>query len=201
VLRVDELRKLGGTPCSQLRADWGCSIHPERPRICSAYRCLWLQGGLEDDDRPDRLGAVVDLLPAGVSVRLSIQEAEAGAFDRSPRLQQIAAAYRESMPVRVVEAGQVLDADRPYRVLLDQGMEQRVSGETIEAGCPGSRPWCAGSACATAAGDCALIASVSRGARPDGACLAAAMLDAPPRRGVLHAGTRAELWRGRNRHD
>ncbi|MBW2275618.1 MAG: hypothetical protein JRG96_20350 [Deltaproteobacteria bacterium] len=131
VLRVDELHKLGGTPCPELRADSGCSIYAKRPRICRAYRCLWLEGGLQEGDRPDRLGAVVDLLHTGMGSRLSIQEAEAGAFDRSPRLQQIADAQRESMPVRIVEAGRVLDADRPFRVLLGDGEEHRVEGESI----------------------------------------------------------------------
>jgi len=119
VLRVDELRKLGGTPCPELHAESGCSIHETRPGICRAYRCLWLRGGLEEADRPDRLGAVVDLLQKGMGTRLSIQEAEA-------------ASYRESMPVRIVEPGRVLDADRPFRVLLAQGEEQRVEGESVE---------------------------------------------------------------------
>ena len=132
VLRVDELRKQGGTDCAQQRAGGGCAIHPTRPQICRGYRCLWLQGGLEEGDRPDRLGAVMDLVTQGGATRFSIQEARSGAFDGSPRLAAIAAQYRESMPVRIVEAGNVLDPDRPFRVLLPGGEEQRVRGETIE---------------------------------------------------------------------
>jgi hypothetical protein len=144
---VDELRKLGGTRCPELRADSGCAIYQTRPRICRAYRCLWLEGGLEESDRPDRLGAIVDLLEAGMGVRLSIQEAEPGAFDRNPRLGEIAASYRESMPVRVVEAGRFRDADRPFRVLLAGGEEHRVHGESVEVFRAGDRieerrlPW------------------------------------------------------------
>jgi hypothetical protein len=132
VLRVDELGKLGGTPCDHQRARGGCGIHPERPGICRAYRCLWLSGGLADDDRPDRLAAVIDILSQGMTTRLSIQEAEPGAFDASPRLRQIAEEFRVSMPVRIVAAGNVLDPDRPFRVLLPGGEEQRVRGEVIE---------------------------------------------------------------------
>ena len=59
VLRVDELAKLGGVPCiHQDVGAKGCSIHPSRPKICRAYRCLWLSGGLAEADRPHRLGAV-----------------------------------------------------------------------------------------------------------------------------------------------
>jgi hypothetical protein len=36
------------------------------------------------------------------------------------------------MPVRIQDSGGVLDADRPYRVLLPGGEEQRVAGERIE---------------------------------------------------------------------
>ena len=33
------------------------------------------------------------------------------------------------MPVRIVEAGNYLDPDRPFRVLLAAGEEHRVAGE------------------------------------------------------------------------
>ena len=129
VLRVDELSKLAGVPCKHQREGGGCRVHRTRPRICRAYTCLWLSGGLDEDDRPDRLGAVIDILVTGAETRLSIQAARPGAFDESPRLQEIAQAHRESMPVRVVEADHVLDPDRPYRVLLAGGEAHRVTGE------------------------------------------------------------------------
>jgi Fe-S-cluster containining protein len=147
VLRVDELRKLGGIPCTELRDDGGCSIYDRRPGICRAYRCLWLKGGFEEEDRPDRLGAVVDILTTGGSTRLGIQEARPGAFDASPRLREIAQLYRETMPVRIVEAGNVTDPDRPFRLLLANGEEQRVRGEWIDVYRNGERvaqrrfPW------------------------------------------------------------
>jgi hypothetical protein len=132
VLRVDELGKLAGTPCPKLRAGGhGCSIYEGRPRICRAYRCLWLRGGLRDEDRPDRLGAVLDVVARGTTLRLEIRQAERGRFDRSPRLQQIAARHRELMPVRITDVEDVLDPDRPFRVLLAGGVEQRVAGEQV----------------------------------------------------------------------
>jgi hypothetical protein len=109
----------------------GCSIHATRPGICRAYRCLWLRGGLEGADRPDRLGAVVDVVTAGGAPFLAIREAEAGAFECSPRLRELAARLRESMPVRVTRATDVMDPDRPYRVLQPDAEEQLVEGETV----------------------------------------------------------------------
>jgi len=130
VLRVDELGKLGGEACRHLDSErGGCAIHPDRPQICRAYRCMWLRGALEEQDRPDRLGALVDLLPVGAGLRLSIHEASPGAYDRSPRLRAIAARYRESIPVRITDGVEVEDPDRPYRVLLARGEEHHVAGD------------------------------------------------------------------------
>lgn len=130
VLRVDELGKLGGVPCAKLRPGGGCGIHPTRPDICRAYRCLWLRGGLEHADRPDRLGAVLDVTSEAGAPLLAIREARAGAFTRMPRLREIADEYRQSMPVRITSAEDVLNPDRPYRVLLPDGEERLVEGET-----------------------------------------------------------------------
>jgi hypothetical protein len=117
VLRVDELRKLGGTPCAHQRDAGGCGIYERRPGICRAYRCLWLGGGLRDDDRPDALGAVLDVVSQGASVWLEIREARPGAFERSARLREIAGEYRQSMPVRISDTADVLDPERRFRVL------------------------------------------------------------------------------------
>jgi hypothetical protein len=138
VLRVDELNKLGGDPCVELRRagaaeDWGCGIHETRPPVCRGYRCLWLRGGLEQSDRPDRLGAVLDVAPAGAEPYLAIRERRAGTFDASSRLQAIAEQYRVSMPVRITCADEVMNPDRPYRVLEANGAEQLVAGEWVTA--------------------------------------------------------------------
>ena len=126
---------------------WGCGIHSSRPSVCRAYRCLWLRGGLREDDRPDGLGAVLDIVPEGATPYLAIRELSAGAFDASPRLREIAEEFRVAMPVRITSADEVMNPDRSYRVLQADGREQRVSGEWVESfqhGEPVSRrrmPW------------------------------------------------------------
>jgi len=130
VLRVDALKKRGGIPCAHLQdAGGGCSIYPERPRICRTYRCLWLQGGLEEVDRPDRIGAVLDLLTSGGTTRLAVREATPGASETDERLRGIIARYRESLPVRISDVRDVMDPDAPFRLLLPGGEEHRVEGE------------------------------------------------------------------------
>ena len=132
LLRVDELGKPGGTHCIHQSSNGsGCGIHATRPPICRAYRCLWLQGSLDEEDRPDRLGAVLDLRPVGEALRLEIVLAEPGGFDASPRLRAIAESYRGSLPVRITDLAAPLDPDAPFRVLLPGGEEQRVAGERV----------------------------------------------------------------------
>jgi len=135
VLRVDELAKPAGRDCRHQRgaADAaGCGIHADRPPVCRGYHCLWLQGGLDDDDRPDRTGGIVDLEPGGLGAQLSIREIRAEAFETSSALQAIAEKHREQMPVRVILHGDPNDPDRPFRVLQAGGLEHRVAGERIE---------------------------------------------------------------------
>jgi len=134
VLRVDELRKLGGTPCAHQRVghpEGGCGIHARRPGVCRTYRCLWLRGGLLEDDRPDRLGAVIDVASRGGAPRVEIREARPGALDRSRRLREIAEHYRASFPVHVSSAEDALDADRPRRILWPGGEEHEVRGDRV----------------------------------------------------------------------
>jgi hypothetical protein len=127
--------------CAAVAKGGGCGIYATRPRICRAYRCLWLQGQLEPEDRPDRLGAVLDLVSEAGAPLLAIRQAEAGAYEASPRLRAIAERYRDAMPVRITCAADALSADAPVRTLLAGGEEllavgdgvlRRVNGREIE---------------------------------------------------------------------
>jgi len=131
VLRVDELPKLGGVACAKLEPG-GCGIYATRPAVCRGYRCMWLQGGLDEGDRPDRLGAVIDVLVEGGVQRLSIRQMAPGVYESSPRLQAIVSRYRERMPVKLSTASLSLDPDAPFRLFLGAGEEQRVVGEQLE---------------------------------------------------------------------
>jgi Fe-S-cluster containining protein len=140
LLRVDALGKLGGTPCRHQRLgdpEGGCGIHARRPEICRGYRCLWLNGSLEETDRPDRLGAVLSLATQGETPTLFVHEARAGAYEASPRLQVIANEWRESLPVRIADSERVMDPDRPVRVLLPGGAEQLIEGDRVTLRRPG----------------------------------------------------------------
>lgn len=127
---MDALRKLGGVSCAALSAR-GCTIYAQRPAICRAYRCLWLQGKLDLEDRPDRLGAVLDVVDEGAGPLLAVREAVPGATEANARLAAIVARWREGMPVRVTRAADALREDAEVRTLLAGGEELRVSGDTL----------------------------------------------------------------------
>jgi len=132
VLRVDELDKAAGRDCPHQRGEHGCGIYAKRPQICRGYECLWRQGGLEDDERPDVTGGIVDLETVGVGLRLSIRVEGRGDFEKSQPLQAIAERYRNEMPVRVSDAEDVMNPDRPFRVLMPAGVMHHVEGERID---------------------------------------------------------------------
>lgn len=132
VLRVDELGKRAGDDCLHQRGENGCGIYESRPAICRSYQCLWRQGGLEDDERPDATGGIVDLETVGVGLRLAIRVERRGRFERSPKLQAIAERYRSEMAVRITDAEDVMNPDRPFQVLLSEGVMHHVEGERID---------------------------------------------------------------------
>jgi predicted ATPase len=99
-----------------------------------------LRRPLEDGDRPDHLGAVLSLTTEGETPTLFVHEARPGAFDASPRLQEIAGRFRETLPVRISDSDNVLDADRPTRVLLADGVEHRITGDRTVVHRPGAPP-------------------------------------------------------------
>lgn len=66
-LKIRGLDKPGLTPCGFLiepspdgHTGKGCSVYTTKPDVCSGYRCAWLDGHGEEDDRPDKSGMLCD---------------------------------------------------------------------------------------------------------------------------------------------
>lgn len=75
--------KAAGEPCPLLRANGrGCGKYGDRPEVCQLFRCTWLNGEGDDDERPDRSGilahaSVNDMMK---SIGLNVVECWPGAF-------------------------------------------------------------------------------------------------------------------------
>lgn len=91
----DSMKIAGGDYCDHCQIGKGCSIYEKRPFACQVYRCLWVCGKGEEDDRPDRLNVVMDLKAVNFQGRdivvVNFWEVEYGSTDQS-RVQEIAIA-------------------------------------------------------------------------------------------------------------
>jgi Fe-S-cluster containining protein len=58
---IPETRKPSGITCEHCAI--GCSIYNSRPQSCRAFECAWLKGEMGEDQRPDKIGVVVEHLP------------------------------------------------------------------------------------------------------------------------------------------
>ena len=103
-LAIAELNKPTFQSCSHL-CDTGCDIYARRPGSCADYQCLWLQGHLAEEDRPDLLGVIFTTTadPADVarSTLPMLVEYREGAL-ASPRLQQAIEGLLRHRPVVVM---------------------------------------------------------------------------------------------------
>ncbi len=55
-----------------------CSIYSNRPAVCKAFNCSWLQSDLPIEFRPDHIGAMAY---AKQGPRMILAEAESGSFN------------------------------------------------------------------------------------------------------------------------
>jgi len=59
VLKIEELKSSNYDKCKYASCN-GCSIYEKRPLPCVSYKCMWLTGLGEENQRPDKLGLIFD---------------------------------------------------------------------------------------------------------------------------------------------
>jgi len=67
---IPELNKPINTPCPNVSTDPdrpGCTRYDSRPDVCRGFKCGWLNGLGDPEDRPDRLGIMWQQVDLGVS--------------------------------------------------------------------------------------------------------------------------------------
>lgn len=55
----------------------GCKIYDQRPGECRQYRCMWLMGWGDEDQRPDICGYIMDMTKGGIPIAWEIVEGAA----------------------------------------------------------------------------------------------------------------------------
>jgi Fe-S-cluster containining protein len=61
VFAVSEVGKHDYDWCPQCTVGKGCNVYDSRPYACKGFACIWLNGACSDHDRPDKLGAMLDV--------------------------------------------------------------------------------------------------------------------------------------------
>ena len=63
---VEPFNKPNGQPCHFINGDnTGCAIYNQRPECCQQFRCAWLGGYFDEDDRPDKSGVMFEEMELG----------------------------------------------------------------------------------------------------------------------------------------
>ena len=75
-MAIAELNKPTFQSCSHL-CDTGCDIYARRPGSCADYQCLWLQGHLAEEDRPDLLGVIFTTTADPADVEFALDRGQA----------------------------------------------------------------------------------------------------------------------------
>ncbi|MEM1355584.1 MAG: hypothetical protein AAGC44_12350 [Planctomycetota bacterium] len=122
-LHIQELNKPTFAQCPHQCAA-GCSVYTDRPGSCRDYQCLWLQGHLGEQDRPDKLGVLfsVTVHPDLGKVPMLI-EVRDGAFDQP----KVRAAVRRMVLDRPV----VLSSRRGGKVIQTAQGQRQVPGAKV----------------------------------------------------------------------
>jgi hypothetical protein len=122
-LAVVEIEKEAGTACCHIGQEGkGCSIYPDRPRSCRDFQCLWRIGAGRDDERPDRVGIVLDTTRPGHAGHPGMVALEAwpGAFEDSYEFLRRIASEGDGRLVFLVKGHQ------PRRVLGPEAELRRI---------------------------------------------------------------------------
>lgn len=82
VIGVEELQKPYSTKCEYQCAS-GCSNYEGRPESCQRYHCLWREGYGNEEDRPDKLGVLLQVEnPSGDGFWIDLYETRAESIER-----------------------------------------------------------------------------------------------------------------------
>jgi hypothetical protein len=129
ILKIEDpaLVKPARTKCPHVCGD-GCAIYSTRPAPCREYACLWLQGALGPEDRPDRSGVMLDFRATKFGAVCFAWPTFPGAFE-TPRAQALLDRLAEREPVLVMRENGLRELLGPAAEVRDiQARMERLDG-------------------------------------------------------------------------
>ena len=104
---IESLKKPSGKWCGNCTPGKGCTIYATRPGECVEYTCAWLDGVGTEDQRPDKVGVVIDCMwTHGMEEKFfRVWEVFEGALRQPFATAQIDALIKAGQAVRVSPLG------------------------------------------------------------------------------------------------
>ncbi|RTL06409.1 hypothetical protein EKK58_05510 [Candidatus Dependentiae bacterium] len=97
IIGVRSLNKLPGQRCKFV-GESGCKTYPNRPQECRQFYCFWRFGYMDDEDRPDKSGIVLNPRQMNDVSFLMVSESRPGAVEKyADKLEDLAAAQGVSI--------------------------------------------------------------------------------------------------------
>ena len=107
ILNVTQFAAPSGVPCRHLNG--GCGIYNIRPQTpCRGFTCGWLEGHFDEEDRPDKSGAIVWGAKSDGKNMVVVSKLEG----MEPPKRMLDHLKSATVPVRVQEFGEEIDAEQ-----------------------------------------------------------------------------------------
>ncbi len=117
---VPKISKPAGSPCRFLEAaGHGCQVYEQRPAMCRAYSCAWIEGIGKRADKPGDLGVLTDRRDSQFGDVLIARALWPGAARRKVAVRAMRRASAATGRVALVVADEIEDSERVVRVVGD----------------------------------------------------------------------------------
>lgn len=134
---VHELGKPTFAPCEHIRAGehGSCGVYETRPPSCRDFSCLWLQGQLEEEHRPDKVGIVFATADLEEDLTVLLAYVNKPGADKSGSGAELLMSLASQVPVGIYrhdgsQSLAVAESERHLIPRVQQGLKaQAVVGE------------------------------------------------------------------------
>ena len=122
--------KPGGTPCKYLKKDGhGCSVYgtSKKPTVCTKFKCGWLSGMGEEEDRPDKSGVFLHIDTFNGGTWIFVMETKKDAHLTTGKDIILDIANKFDIPIIVSDYDTKIGKDFGDYVILKKKLEPKAS--------------------------------------------------------------------------